>query len=521
VDKTLDERRGHSRRHFLRNMGIGAAGAGAAAVAGPLAPKAKAAELPPIPSRGDRFTRMFDLPPFAQETQAVTDALTHLGEQGGVMDAKDDLSQTPKDLIVNPALSANNPDNPTHTAGTTFFGQFIDHDITFDATSELGQATDPAATQNIRSAAFDLDSVYGGGPIVDAQLYDPADKAKLVLGSGGVHEDLQRGTNGVAIIGDPRNDENLIIAGLQAAAISFHNAVVDDVERGNSPAQQIEAFIKARVLTTWHYQWLVLHQFLPQFVGQAMVDDILRRGRKIYRPSGEASIPVEFSGAAYRFGHSMVRPSYRANFGRYSDSGGEFFGMIFDPADNSQADPDDLRGGVRAKRRFIDWETFFDFGDGKVRRNKKIDTHISSPLMNLPLPVLPGQSGPSSLAQRNLLRHLTWELPSGQAIARRIHADPLAPGDLAELAQYGAGLETSTPLWYYVLKEAEVVANAEHLGPVGGRIVAEVFIGLMELDPRTWLASMPNWKPNYGTGGSFTMNDWLKVGGVDPAGRAS
>jgi hypothetical protein len=202
------------------------------------------------------------------------------------------------------------------------------------------------------------------------------------------------------------------------------------------------------------------------------------------------------------------------------DNGQPFFGMVFDPADDSEHDPDDLRGGHRAERRFIGWQTFFDFGDGEVKPNKLIDTKISSPLMDLPLPVLPGGSGPSSLAQRNLLRHLTWELPSGQAIARRIHADPLAPGDLAELSQYDdAGLRTSTPLWYYVLKEAEVMADGKHLGPVGGRIVAEVFIGLMELDPRTWLASQPRWKPTYGTRGSFTMTDWLKLAGVDPASR--
>ena len=516
MDKTLDEPRGHSRRHFLRNVGMGAAGAGAAAVAGPLAPKAKAAELPPIPSRGDRFTRMFDLPPFAGEGPAVNQALLDLGKRGGIMDAGDDLSQGPVLLITNPALSAGNPDNPTHTAGTTFVGQFIDHDITFDATSTLGRATPPQKTPNVRSAAFDLDSVYGGGPIVDAQLYNPDDKAKLVVESGGQFEDLPRGRDGVAIIGDPRNDENLIIAGLQASFLKFHNAMVDKV-RSDSGRDPMTVFAEARRLTTWHYQWLVVHQFLPQFVGQAMVDDVLVNGRRIYRPAGEPSIPVEFSGAAYRFGHSMVRPSYRANLA--GDNGNAFFGMIFDPADDSQDDPDDLRGGHRARRRFIGWQTFFDFGDGQVKPNKKIDTKISSPLMNLPLPVIPGHSGPTSLAQRNLLRHLTWQLPSGQAIAAKIGADPLAAADLSELSQYGVGFESSTPLFYYVLKEAQVVANGgEHLGPVGGRIVAEVMIGLMQLDENAYLSAQPGWTPDI-KGTDFQMTDWLKFAGVDPASR--
>jgi hypothetical protein len=514
VEKTHDRPRGHSRRHFLRNLGIGAAGAGAAAVGAPgLVPKAKAAELPPIPSRGDRFTRMFDLPPFAGEGPAVNQALLDLGKRGGLMDANDDLSQGPVKLITDAPLSANNPDNPTHTAGTTFFGQFIDHDITFDATSALGRPTPPHKTPNVRSAAFDLDSVYGGGPIVDAQLYNPDDKAKLVVEHGELFEDLPRGRDGVAIIGDPRNDENLIIAGIQASFLKFHNAMVDKV-RSDSGGDAMGVFAEARRLTTWHYQWLVIHQFLPQFVGQGMVDSILQNGRRIYNPAGEPSIPVEFSGAAYRFGHSMVRPSYRANL--KGDNGGPFFGMIFDPREDAKDDPADLRGGHRAARRFIGWQTFFDFGDGQVKRNKKIDTKISSPLMNLPLPVIPGHSGPSSLAQRNLLRHLTWQLPSGQAIAGKLGADPLAAADLAELQQYGVGFERSTPLFYYVLKEAEVAANGEHLGPVGGRLVAEVLIGLMQLDEGAYLSADPGWKPE---GGSFEMTDWLTLAGVDPTSR--
>ena len=289
--------------------------------------------------------------------------------------------------------------------------------------------------------------------------------------------------------------------------------------RAESGGDTMAAFAEARRRTTWHYQWLVVHQFLPQFVGQAMVDDVLHNGRRIYNPVGEASIPVEFSGAAYRFGHSMVRPSYRANFGRFSGSSGEFFGFIFDPADDSQTDPDDLRGGYRAKRRFIDWETFFDFGDGAVKHNKKIDTKISSPLMNLPLPVIPGHSGPTSLAQRNLLRHITWQLPSGQAIAAKIGADQLAAADLDELKQYGVGFESSTPLFYYVLKEAQVVADGEHLGPVGGRIVAEVLLGLMLLDEGAYLSAQPDWTPDV-KGADFNITDWLKFAGVDPASRA-
>ena len=178
----------------------------------------------------------------------------------------------------------------------------------------------------------------------------------------------------------------------------------------------------------------------------------------------------------------MVRPSYRANLA--GDDGQPFFGFIFDPSQDGKADPDDLRGGARAPRRFVGWQTFFDFGDGEVKPNKKIDTKISTPLFHLPLGAIASHDPPTSLPQRNLLRHLTWQLPSGQAIARAMGVDAARRRPSShELAPLGVGFERSTPLWYYVLKEAEVLADGLHLGPVGGRIVAEVFIGLLQTDP--------------------------------------
>jgi hypothetical protein len=146
------------------------------------------------------------------------------------MDAKDDLAAGPVALIVDPALNLNNPNSDTHTAGTTFMGQFLDHDMTFDLTSRLGVPTRPELSPNLRDPAFDLDSVYGGGPIADAELYELAKNgrhaAKLKVESGGLFEDLPRSGN-TAVIADPRNDENLVIAGLQAAFLLFHNKVVD------------------------------------------------------------------------------------------------------------------------------------------------------------------------------------------------------------------------------------------------------------------------------------------------------
>jgi hypothetical protein len=512
----------YSRRGFLRRAG---AGAGALALSGGLeAAFTRPVQAAPARSRfvstsPQTFGRLFaDLPPFAPADQRTKDDLLALGAPGGPLDAQDQLSAGPVQLITDPALSANNPDNPTHTAGTTFAGQFIDHDVTFDAGSPLGVPTDPLTSGNLRTPALDLDSVYGGGPDASPALYDTAgDPARLLLGSGGIFEDLPRTADGVAVIGDPRNDEHLILAGLHCAFIRFHNRAVEDARAAGASRWQ-DAFAQARRVTTWHYQWLVLHEFLPLFVGQAMVDDVLARGRSLFPvQAGQGFIPVEFQGACYRFGHSMVRPSYRANLA--GDGGNPFFGFIFDASQNdATSDPSDLRGGFRAPRRFIGWQTFFDFGDGQVKRNKRIDAHISTPLFALPLGTIPSHDPPTALPQRTLLRHLTWSLPSGQAIAVAMGLTPLSKKDLEAFKPYK--LDKDTPLFVYALKEAEVIEQGLHLGPVAGRIVAEVLIGLLQSDPTSYLVVDPGWQPTLQNPGSgFRMTDFLTYAGVDPAAR--
>jgi hypothetical protein len=522
-----------SRRTFLRAVGLGAIASSAPG----LVRGAAHAQPPPRPSRfvmrEDRFGRMFpQLRSFAEPSARLQEALLELGKPGGPLDARDALDRGPIDLIADPALSAGNPNNTGHTAGETFVGQFIDHDMTFDLGSRLGVPAEPRSAANARTPALDLDSVYGGGPLQDPDLYVSVDRrsrlrpTRFKVETNGAFEDLPRGANSVAIIADPRNDENLMIAGLHAAVLLFHNAVVDRVggRRDESPE---DVFRRARTLTTWHYQWMVVHEFLPLFIGQATVDDILRRGRRFYRPN-VGYMPVEFQGAAYRFGHSLVRPSYRANL--EGDHGQPFFGMIFDPVAEGQADPIDLRGGVRAPRRFVGWQTFFDFGlleagggAPAVKPNKRIDTKISSPLMHLPVGTIAGtELGVTSLPQRNLLRHVTWRLPSGQSIARAMEAPVLSREDLSDLRDFG--LDASTPLWYYVLREADVMAAGAHLGPVGGRIVGEVILGLLQLDPDSYLSAGRRWTPTLPqrsgrVTGDFRMVDFLAFAGVDPASR--
>jgi hypothetical protein len=408
----------------------------------------------------------------------------------------------------------------------------MDHDMTFDQTSALGEETAPEDSPNTRSPTLDLDSVYLGGPRRAPHLYGfEGSRVKLKVGFGGLFEDLPRNAEGVAILGDPRNDENIMLSQLHAAFLKFHNAAVDYVKARDRRADDDEVFERAQRLTRWHYQWMIVHEFLPLFIGQALTNRIVNNGRRFYRPR-VAFMPVEFQGAAYRFGHTMVRPSYRTNrVGNIGTDPGApaFFGMIFDPAGEGQADPVDLRGGVRRPRRFIGWETFFDFGlqefNGSgpaVKPNKLIDARLSTPLFLLPTQTIAGfENGqPVSLPARNLLRGVTWSLPSGQSIAREIDADPLDPSELPQFPS-DFRLNRSTPLWPYCLQEGFVRAGGLTLGPVGGTIVGEVIVGLLELDRNSYLNADRGWRPTLPqrdgkVTGDFRMVDFLTFAGVQP-----
>jgi Animal haem peroxidase len=550
----MSSRRSPSRREFLK--GVGAAGAGlaagsvvAGAAAAPAAASARSALSPRgycgnggAPASPIDFGRIFpELPPFAEPSDTVRAALLEVGMPGGIMDAGDQLSAGPKALIVDATVDGNptatnaygtNPDNPTMTAGTTFVGQFIDHDITFDQTSQLGVPQNPLISPNTRTPLLDLDSVFGGGPGIRPDLYlenpDGSVGPKLKIGTGGVHEDLPRVPNGdgtyTALVGDPRDDENVIVGGMHCAHILFYNRVLDELSeydlRGfpaarvhrEDPANSYVAFLLARQVTLWHYQWLLVNEHLPQLAGQAVVNDVLMRGNRCYRPpAGDTFMPIEFGAACYRLGHSMVRPSYRANFASgtgdsTSPTADPFFALVFDKNEPDFSDPvsydrDDLLGGYPAPRRYVGWQTFFDLGDGNVKNNKKIDPIISSVLFTLPLPAIAPhtQTSPTVLPQRNLLRQLTWGLPSGQAIARTMRAPALAPSDLDELASVYAPFAISTPLWYYILAEAKAMEDGTNLGPVGGRIVTETLIGLLRGDPNSYLSVYPGFQPFLGT----------------------
>lgn len=528
----------YGRRRFITGLGIGLGAAGAAGIAAGVS--LGRTDLRDHSVVVGNFSRMFPgLPPFFDglrvggPTPQLQDALRDIGKRGGLLDANDELAAGPVALIADAKVNGNqpptNPDNTTHTAGVTFFGQLMDLDVTFDAKSTLGVPTDPVTVPNMHAPFYDLDIVYGEGPFVTPQYYEPDDPAKLRIESGGIFEDLPRNASGTAIVPDPRTDQNLMIQGLHTAFILFHNKAVDYVRQQTSLIDPALIFAEAKRLVLWHYHWMILNEFLPLFVGPAIVNDVLANGRRFYQPpKGEVTMPIEFQGACFRVGHTMIRPSYRANL--KGDNGKPFFGFIFDPAlaDAAGKDPNDLRGGVRAARRFIGWQTFFDFGDGEVKTNKQIDHKISTPLFTLPLMAIASHKAPTSLMQRNLLRHITWSMPSGQEIAKAMGVDRLSGEDLKELRTYDLGLEEHTPLFYYMLKESAIVPSTDigknaggfHLGPVGGRIVAEVVIGLLQTDPASWLSKQPDWTPTLqNPGRGFRMTDFLRFAGVDPASR--
>lgn len=472
-----------------------------------------------------KFGRLFpSLPSFAADTQKVRDALKDMGKRGGIMDAKDDLAQAPIALIADPTLQTGNQNSPIMTAGMTFLGQFIDHDITFDPTSSLERQADPEFIENFRTPSLGLDNVYGSGPGASPHLYDQSADGQGIkmllepigaIGKDNITKlDVPRNAQNTALIGDPRNDENLIVNGLQILFLRFHNVMVDAIRVKYPTKSPSLVFTEAQELVRWHYQWIVLHEFLPLLCGEEVINDVLENGRKFYGWNNEPFIPVEFSVAAYRFGHSQIRPSYRANFGDTSQpSPTPFVADIFDfTVSPGHADPDDLRGGKRSPRRYIDWHTFFNLGDGNVKSNKLIDTKLSSPLFKLP-----GFTDMDSLASRNLVRGLMFSLPSGQRVAHAMRMKPLDASVFSELKHYKLNFENSTPLWYYILKEAEVQQMGVRLGDVGARIVTEVFVGLMEGDKSSFLSQNPFWKPSlpccepYRNNKHFTIADLVRV----------
>jgi hypothetical protein len=420
----------------------------------------------------------------------------------------------------------------------TYLGQFIDHDITFDPASSLQKANDPDALIDFRTPAFDLDNVYGRGPDDQPYMYEP-NTGKFQIGSRQLKgakdknsRDLSRGENGRALIGDPRNDENAIVSQLQGLFERFHNRfVTQNVDLSFGDVQQEVRF---------HYQYVVLNDFLPRIVHSSVLDALRTNGRfdreklKFYKPNTQTPfLPVEFSVAAYRLGHSMIRPGYRLN--------DNVLLPIF-PAPKHDL-PEGLTGFRPVNEQWgIDWGRFIDIdtraydGDEAAQKNRlqfayRIDTSLVNILGSLPDEIA---EAPNSLPARNLIRGFRLGLPSGQDVARVMKIDPLEDSQIF----IGQGLENGLPkttiadvadgrfkgkcpLWTYILAEAmlhmedvkipvveDKVIKTPRLGPVGGRIVAEVFLGLIFGDPHSMLRLAPDWCPK--SGPDYKLKDFVK-----------
>jgi Animal haem peroxidase len=412
--------------------------------------------------------------------------------------------------------------NPRLFAGFTFIGQFIDHDITLDTTPLAQQQADPDATVNFRTPRYDLDVLYGRGPTDDPQFYDPADPAKLLLAPNvnGVL-DLPRDGNGRAVMPDRRNDENLIIIQLHKAVAQFHNRIVDYARaQGIRPEWVFET---ARRLTRWHYQWAVIHDFLPRFVQTPGIDELVGPNGTVYKEvagkppvinlnyykptnrDGRPFMPVEFAVAAYRFGHSLIRPFYVLNDTGKVDIFGADGGRNLN---GGRPIPSDL---VMVWKNILPVDPTFP-----ARPPRKIDTKLSIPLATLPGSAVPPPDPAIHLAVRNNLRGKKVGLPSGQQVARAMRVNVLSNATLGLTPDPGWGGEA--PLWFYILKEAELPPyNGERLGPVGGRIMAETLVGLLQRDPNSYLYLNAAWKPAppiAPTTGKFEFVDLLKYAGA-------
>ncbi|MEI9815133.1 MAG: heme peroxidase family protein [Acidobacteriota bacterium] len=435
-----------------------------------------------------------------------------------------------KSMIETPAEAADpGRDNDLIPAGFTYLGQFVDHDITLDTTPLSEQAVDPEAVHNFRTPKLDLDCVYGGGPAAMPFLYQRANPNLLLIGSNtrtddqaGIPvtpvgapkrpNDLPRNDEGFALIGDPRNDENLIVAQTHLALMKFHNKIVTSQNVG---------FADARRLTTWHYQWIVLHDFVARLVTSAVLDDVLQpHGREFYHFHQDAFMPIEFSVAAYRLGHSMVREQYDHN-------------RVFGPGPGRLFTADlptlfrftglsGTGGDVPVPDNWIiDWRRFHAGlpalpTGAAFNQSRRLDPKITTALGSLPIP----EPNPDlkNLAVRNLIRSNSLGLPSGQSVARQMGIARLTP---SEIQSGSTTLDRQTPLWFYILREAEVKGGGKRLGPVGGRIVAETFVGLLQGDASSYLAQEPDWTPELPgvNAGDFTMGDLLNfVGDVNPIG---
>lgn len=425
-----------------------------------------------------RYGRMFDLPALITDEEV----LRHIGSAGGFCDASAGNEQG--------SGNEDSTQEATVEAGWPFFGQYVAHDLTADR-SPLATHAEVELLANLRSARANLEPLYGSGPVGAPYLYRRNDPAKLLESDG----DVPRNQEGTALIADPRNDSHIFVSQLQVAFIRAHNRLVDQLR--SDGAGESSLFGDARRALTWHYQWVIVNEFLPQLAGRNLVNDVLAHGPRFYRPEGAPFIPVEFADGAYRYGHSQILETYELQPGREA--------IRFFP---------DLMGFGPIGDRIVDWALLFDVpGHELAQRAKCIDGRLVPSLISLPEAISGEVSNAAyaSLAARDLQRGHGLGLPSGESVARLIGAEVLTEAELGLSQDNWTG---QTPLWMYVQREAASRHAGNRLGEVGGTIVAEVLIGVISNDPDSYLALAPDWRPTLPAHeGGFKLRDLL----VEPA----
>jgi hypothetical protein len=555
-----------SRRQLLR-YGLGAAGTvvllkgGGRALAGPASAAVGASPVPGQNGQPATFGRMF---PSLAPLRPDTDPAVSLANLAGLADAM---------------LEPGGGFDTTLGAAYTYWGQFVDHDVTLDlqpqpdadfsfgGTSARDPLLDPQGNvvSDFESDKLDLSQIYGGGPSVSPQLYASDGLHFLVPANVNGVIDLPRRADGSAIIVETRNDENQILSQLHVALLLFHNNVVD--------ALGITNFARAMQTVVRYYQWATLHDFMPALFGQSVIDELASGKHQVYDPGADVArpiMPVEFSTAAYRFGHSLVRNAYSMNpvispnnknarntlfagvAGATGAAGGT--GTPLTPAG-------DLHGGYPLTLDHqIDWRNFHeDLFDSSVlgaslqvlKQPGADGLHMIGQSMfgqppGVPLrgtgagmpiggPAGVQPAGSNSIAYRDFVRGFRYLLPSGQDVASAYGLAPIDP--TVAIPSSVPGFSTGTPLFFYVLYEAFLNNHASasindfdntgtandfqqaQLGPVGARICVDVLLRLIDLNPHGIThGSFSPQPPIAPAAGQFSIADLLTFAGVVPSG---
>jgi len=470
------------------------------------------------------MTRFTDGPPLTlsdlqQSITAAVAALPALNLSGYVF-LFPELQANPKNRVPENAQTVNrlidlgltmvDPDptsaegNSTIPSAYTYFGQFIDHDLTRQmkiAGDDLtpGRRPLPASTipqlTNARTPLFDLDCVYGPPTEPHTVPYAiPQQGDKLVIEAaqdGPPFTDLPRDptpkTHHDAYIGDRRNDENLIISQMHVAFLRAHNALVAEGA----------TFAEAQTTLRRIYQFIAVNDYLPRIADPVIVRDALDGHLNVFDPpDGNVHMPLEFSVAAFRTAHSMIRNVY--NYNEHVPKAGLF--QLFNPGPLKE-----FQHIIAAW--IIDWPRYFDerntarlFRPTLAPDLKFVDTHT-----------------PFDLATVDLLKGYLYRLPTGEAVAERLGVTPVDISEVTTTEQQQAlsagEFEGRTPLWFYLLCEA--AANKEgRLGPVGSIIVASVIVSLVRRSKDSYM-NIPNWTP-FEQGPEFGLADLFRFAGVLP-----